>query len=141
MTDDVLRGAAYHEAGHAVVALALRLRVARVEIFEDHAGRTDVEPTEHLPIEDRIAICVAGMAAADMFDAPPSYELAHLGDEGDVRDLLYDIDEASADELRDKGVQRALDLLKVHVNSVEDIAARLLAERKIDLTGYALKPI
>jgi hypothetical protein len=140
MSDDGLRGVAFHEAGHAVVALALGLNVARVEIFEDNAGRTAVEPTEHLPIEDRIAICVAGMAAADMFDAPPSYELADLKDQGDVRELLYDIDEASADELRDKGDQRAWDLLKVHANSVEDIAARSLAERKIDLTGYALKP-
>jgi hypothetical protein len=49
-----------HEAGHAVVALALGLRVARVEVVpEDHSGATDVEPADHLPIEDRIALASA----------------------------------------------------------------------------------
>lgn len=43
--DDDFLGVAYHEAGHAVVALALGLRVARVEVVpEDHSGATDVGP-------------------------------------------------------------------------------------------------
>lgn len=139
MTDDGLRSVAYHEAGHAVVALALGLKVARVEIFhEDFSGGTDVESAYHLSIEDRIAICVAGMAAAKMFNAPPSHELANMGDHGLVIELLYDIDEASGDELRDKGHQRAWDLLRAHARAVEDIAAQLIKKRKIDLTGCVL---
>ncbi|MET4086675.1 hypothetical protein [Bradyrhizobium sp. S3.5.5] len=137
--DHALRAVAYHEAGHAVVALAFGLRVARVEIFpEDYSGGADAEDAEHLSLEDQIAICVAGMVAEDMFDAPASHELAHCGDHGRVIELLDEIDEAAADELRDKGHQRAWDLLKAHTASVEDIASQLLAHRKIDLSGYVL---
>jgi hypothetical protein len=139
MTDNGLRSVAYHEAGHAVVGLALGLPVARVQIFDtDNSGKADIGNAEHLPIVDQIAICVAGMAATKMFDAPSAHEFANLGDHGQVIELLYDIDEATGDELRDKGHQRAWDLLKAHVRNVEDIAAQLLAQRKLDLTGYAL---
>jgi ATP-dependent Zn protease len=139
--DDDLRSVAFHEAGHAVVALALDLKVARVEIVQDdYSGGTDIENSDHLPLMDRIAICVAGMNAAEMFDALPSHDLANFGDHGLVMTLLTDIDdEAEADALRDQGHQRAWDLLKVHADSVEDIAAQLLAHRKIDLTGYVLE--
>jgi ATP-dependent Zn protease len=50
MTDAGLRGVAYHEAGHAVVALALGLRVERVQIFGVDLGKTDLAPTDHLPL-------------------------------------------------------------------------------------------
>ena len=71
------------------------------------------------------------MKANHMFKAP-SHELAAFQD--------HAIAEAEGDALRDKGHQRAWDLLKAHARSVEHIAARLLAERKIDLTGCVLKP-
>jgi ATP-dependent Zn protease len=143
MTDDALRSVAYHEAGHAVVALALGLKVARVEIFpEDYSGGADAENSHHLPLVDRIAICVAGMNAAKMFDAPPSCELADAGDHRMVLELLEDMEETDATtayDTRQKGRQRAEELLKAHTNSVEDIATRLLTELKIDLTGYVLR--
>ena len=139
MTDDALRSVAYHEAGHAVVALALCLKVARVEIFEaDYSGGTDAALAGQLPIVDQIAICVAGMNACEMFNAPPSHELANMGDHGMVIGLLADINEAEGDILREKGHQRAWDLLKTHASCVDDIAAQLLAQRKIDLSGYVL---
>jgi ATP-dependent Zn protease len=139
MTDNGLRGVAYHEAGHAVVALALGLHVARVEIFhEDYSGATDIAPSDHLPLVDQIAICVAGMSAGEMFDAPASHEYASMGDHGRVIGLLGDIDEAEGDVLRDAGHERAWDLLGTHASSVEDIAAQLIAQRKIDLTEYLL---
>lgn len=139
MTDDGLRGVAFHEAGHAVVALALGLHVARVEIFEDdYSGATDIAPSDHLSLVDQIAICVAGMNAGEMFNAPASHEYADSGDHGMVVELLDDIAEAEGYILRQKGHQRAWDLLKAHKQRVEAIAARLLAQRKIDLTGYVL---
>ena len=138
--DHALRAVAYHEAGHAVVALALGLRVARVEIFpEDYSGGADADDAGHLSLEDQIAICVAGMVAEDVFEAPASHELAHCGDHGRVIELLDEIDETTGDELRGKGYQRASDLLKAHAASVEDIAAQLLAHCKIDLADYVLK--
>jgi ATP-dependent Zn protease len=138
MTDDGLRSAAYHEAGHAVVALALGLHVDRVEIFhEDYSGDTEIVGAGDLPLVDRIAICVAGMDAGEMFHAP-AHEFAYSRDFQMVVDLLEDIAEAESDALRKTGHQRAWDLLGAHSSSVEDIAAQLLAERKINLTGYVL---
>jgi hypothetical protein len=90
-------------------------------------------------MEDQIAICVAGMASEKMFDTPVFHEIAHFGDHILVVELLKGIDEATADALRDKGHQRAWDLLEAHAASVEDIARQLLARRKIDLTGHVLE--
>jgi hypothetical protein len=66
------------------------------------------------------------------------HEGAASQDHNCVRKLVLNIAEAEGDVLRDKGHQRAWDLLGDHVRSVEDIAAQLLAQRKIDLTGYVL---
>jgi hypothetical protein len=49
------------------------------------------------------------------------------------------MDEAAQDELEERGYERARHLLKAHAASIEDIAAQLLAHRKIDLAGYVLK--
>ena len=87
MTDDGLRGVAFHEAGHAVVALALGLPVARVEIFhEDNSGVTDIAGADGLPLVDHIALFVAGMNAEKMFDAP-THKSAGGGDRANVREL------------------------------------------------------
>jgi len=58
---DNLRDAAYHEAGHVVVARFLGLTVREVEIEEDGSGRANIGPSEHLPLGDQIALCVAGI--------------------------------------------------------------------------------
>jgi ATP-dependent Zn protease len=138
MTDDGLRGVAYHEAGHAVVALALDLRVTRVENFHaNNSGETDAENADHLPIADRIAIFVAGIQANKMFKVPihgrAAFSRPILCSRTDFR-----YGQTAGDVLCDKGHQRARDLLKAHAHSVHDIAERLLTYRKIDLTGYAL---
>jgi ATP-dependent Zn protease len=135
---DGLRGVAFHEAGHAVVALALQLKVAQVEIFGTDSGKTHVERSGHLPLVDRLAIAIAGMDANDMFKAPMSITATN-GDRRRVLELVLDMPKAESDALREEGHQRAWDLLKANAQSVHDIAGRLLAERKIDLTGYVLK--
>ena len=56
----------------------------RRNLPEDHSGATDVEPADHLPIEDRIALCVGGMNATDMFNAP-MHDLAIFGDHAQAR--------------------------------------------------------
>ena len=62
-TRENLRDAAYHEAGHVVVARFLGLTVSEVEIEEDGSGRADIGYAEHLPLVNQIAICVAGIEA------------------------------------------------------------------------------
>jgi hypothetical protein len=137
MTDAGLRGVAYHEAGHAVVALALGLRVERVQIFGVDLGKTDVAPTDHLPLVDRLAIAVAGIDANHMFKAPMSMRASN-GDRARVWELVKHLPKAESDAARNKGHERSWKLLKAHVPSVEHIAAELLAHRKIDLTGYVM---
>ena len=66
------------------------------------------------------------------------HDLATFGDHVLVLELIKNVDDADGNVLRDKGHQRARDLLKAHANSVEDIAMKLLVLRN-DLTGYILK--
>jgi ATP-dependent Zn protease len=139
MVNDELRGVAYHEAGHAVVALALDLRVARVEIINDSKGGTDViDRHDDLQLEDQIALCFGGIAAEERFDAP-THEMSGFSDEACVLNLVSHVPEAERDALEARGYQRARDLLETYSHAVEDIAAQLLARRKIDLNGYLLK--
>lgn len=79
---------AYHEAGHAVVALALGRPVQRVSILPDreHAGvckfgKSVVRPTEDW-LEREILITLAGIAAE-------ARHTGHYAWEGAARDQLY----------------------------------------------------
>jgi hypothetical protein len=84
MTHQDRLGAAYHEAGHAVVATALGLTVARIEIAingDDAKGAADIEDAARLPLVDQLAICAAGMEAQKMFEAP-THDIAGVGDYG-----------------------------------------------------------
>jgi hypothetical protein len=65
-----LRDAAYHEAGHVVVARFLGLTIGRVEIEEDGSGRADIRSAESLPLVEQIAVCVAGIEAQELFNCP-----------------------------------------------------------------------
>ena len=70
---DQLRGAAFHEAGHVVVARFLGLRVSEVEIGmngDDASGRAEISCADQLSFIDQIALCAAGLEAQEMFDAP-----------------------------------------------------------------------
>ena len=123
------------------MALALGLPVACVEIFiENNSGGTDIaarsrsstgRSDRNLRCRDKRKRHVRG---------PEPDQLAELGDEVRVSNLVAELTEAEGDDLREKGDQRAWGLLKDHASSVEEIAAQLLAQRKIDLTGYVLKP-
>ncbi len=73
-----------------------------------------------------------------MFNAPFHPDRSQ-SDLAKAVELVCYLDEAEQVERYDKGHQRAWELLEAHKSSVEDIAAQLLAHRKIDLTGYVLK--
>jgi hypothetical protein len=85
-THENLRDAAYHEAGHVVVAQFLGLTVREVEIEEDGSGRADIRHAAHLPLVDQIALCVAGIEAQELFNCP-LHQHAALGDYLKVRKL------------------------------------------------------
>lgn len=81
------RGAAYHEAGHAVVAAVLGLTVAGIEIAiggDDAKGATVTGDPAGLPLEDQLTICAAGMEAQKIFDAP-THDDAGVADYGLIK--------------------------------------------------------
>jgi hypothetical protein len=70
--DRALRGAAYHEAGHAIVGWSGRWTVVKVEISTgEGAGRTCFNHNKaDPPFRNRVAVCFAGTVAQAMFNAP-----------------------------------------------------------------------
>jgi hypothetical protein len=125
-----LRDAAYHEAGHVVVARFLGLTIGRVEIEEDGTGRADIRVAEHLPLVDQIAICVAGIEAQELFNCP-MHQHAALGDYLRVRELLAGLTDTESYEHRQAGYLRALEILKVRLPETENLADRLFKQRRI----------
>src|SRR5450631_2064977 len=87
--EDERRGAAIHEAGHAVVAWALGLRVFRLVIAIDGditAGKADIEQNRSSSLVDRIALCAAGGDAQELFDAPTN-DICAISDMIKIYDL------------------------------------------------------
>ena len=71
MSDEDLRRAAFHEAGHAVVARSFGLPVGdHLEIADDGSGKTKIGSADHLPLIDQVAVRIAGVAAQDLFGLP-----------------------------------------------------------------------
>jgi hypothetical protein len=125
-----LRDAAYHEAGHVVVAQFLGLPIGRVEIEEDGSGRADIRYAEHLPLVDQIAICVAGIEAQELFHCPV-HQHAALGDYLKVRELVAGLSDAESYEYRQAGYLRALEILKARLPEIEALAQQLFNQRRI----------
>ena len=67
--DENLRDAAYHEAGHVLVA-RFGVTVREVEIGEDGSGGANISSAEYLPLVDQIAVCVAGIEAQENSQLP-----------------------------------------------------------------------
>jgi hypothetical protein len=91
MAERYPQGFCCHEAGHAVVAFSLGVRVVAVSVFftekEGWKGYTKTEGTDHLPWKDQIMLRVAGMAAEEFFNCPEDPR-ASLHDRGEIASLL-----------------------------------------------------
>ena len=135
MSEQERRGAAFHEAGHAVVAWALGLPIGEIVIGidgDDAAGRAEVGTSDHLPIVDQIAICLAGREAQELFGTH-SHDLANAGDYGKIVELIENgITEQESKALRDAGAARARYLLVSHKEQVSRLAAAVIKAGRID---------
>jgi ATP-dependent Zn protease len=128
------QGAAYHEAGHAVVASALGLAVGRIEIAidgDDARGSTDIQDDVEPPLVDQIAVCAAGVEAQKLFDAP-THDGAGWGDYGKMVELLDGFDDEASSTFRNAGHQRAYELLLLHEDKVERVVEALIPNHKIE---------
>jgi hypothetical protein len=124
----LIRGAAYHEAGHAVVATALGLVVTTVEIRADGGGKTTTVPLLELCIEQQVAVCLAGEAAETLFDAP-THSRARLLDWYEVDKLLATFDAPLRLATEQSAYRLAEALLTKHKEQVVRVAEHLMLHR------------
>lgn len=128
------RGAAYHEAGHVVVAWALGLAVRKIEIAvggDPTAGKAEIERSDRLPLVDQIAICVAGLEAQEIFGAF-THGHAAMGDYAKIIELVEELDETTISAQREAGCLCARELIEHHRSLIDQIAAYLIANGTID---------
>ena len=128
------RGAAYHEAGHAVVAWALGLVVRRVEIAvdsDDAKGAAEIEDDPTLDLLDRLAICAAGREAQKLFDAP-THDGAGWGDYGKMVVLLANREEKRQIEWMHRGHKRAFDLISLHRGKIDRLAKTVIEKKRVE---------
>jgi hypothetical protein len=130
MAERYPQGFCSHEAGHAVVAFSLGVRVVAVSVFftekEGWKGYTKTEGTDHLPWEDQIMLRIAGMAAEEFFNCPEDPR-ASLHDRGEIASLLDRIGMSEEREARvAQGNARARIILEEHREQTLRLVARLV---------------
>ena len=127
MSDKDLRRAAFHEAGHAVVARFFGLPVGdHLEIADDGSGKTKIGSADHLPRIDQITVRIAGVAAQDLFGLP---KRAGSHDHGKIIGLVEGLTEAESLKLRNAVYARAREIIKNQKLEVEWLAELLIKDR------------
>jgi ATP-dependent Zn protease len=116
--------AAVHEAGHAIVAWALGLKVQELRIGAHGKGASIIEHDAHLPIVQRIAVAAAGMEAIDLLNAQV-WELASSSDEAKIVDLLDDYRDTEHEHLRTRGRDHARQILSAHLGLIAELTGAL----------------
>jgi hypothetical protein len=124
------RGRAYHEAGHAIAARALRLHVESIEIWPTGHGKTLIRSNNALAVVDRIAILVAGERAEIMFGAMTP-DAAKSEDRKQVTALLNGVDAALQASLRLEARECADKWLAANADTAHRIAAALVEHGRI----------
>ena len=123
---NAVRGAAFHEAGYAVVARYFGQKVIKLEIREDGTGKTEtVGATDDLPLIDRIAILCAGEASRTIFKCR-THALAVSSEVSKLTEALVD---DHGLEIRNAGYRRAIEIIKSNAPEVEQLAGRLIRQR------------
>jgi hypothetical protein len=132
MTEPYPQGFCCHEAGHAVVAFSLGVRVVAVSVFfaeeKGWKGDTKTEGTDHLPWKDQITLRIAGKAAEEFFDCSAE-PMASFHDLGEIASLLDRMGMSEQPEARvDEGKARARLILEGRREQALKLIAHL-AER------------
>jgi hypothetical protein len=128
LSDEDLRCAAFREAGHAVVARFFGLPVGdHLEIADDGSGKTEIGSADQLSLSDQIAVCLAGVAAQDLFGFPKPR--AGYADHAKIIGLVEGLTEAESLELREAAYARAREIIKNQKLEVEWLGELLIKER------------
>jgi hypothetical protein len=134
---DYLRGVAFHEAGHAVVAWSLKLRVLGLRVRGIGAGdsETKTDPADRLPLTDQLALCLAGEKAGKLFECPLPPWTAR-SDREKVLTLLLGLSGHEDEKRRVQGYARAHALLLEHQDRVVRLVTRLLEVHEVDAAEF-----
>jgi hypothetical protein len=127
-----LIGAAYHEAGHILVALHYGLEIGLIVVRENGDGGTDISSTEHLPLLDRVAICMGGGAAQQHFQAPTT-DTAMSADYVMVCNLTSEMKDDEREAAIEKAFVRARSVIERNSDEVARLAKILIAKWSINL--------
>ena len=121
--------AAAHEAGRAIVARTLGLRVTFLELAADGSGKSSIELADQVPVLDQIAICTAGIQGVKLLGAKEGRQA-----ENDLKlyELLKSYPEMDRDHLLSEGCRRAAQILRDHRPALHRVAARLWRKRYVD---------
>jgi ATP-dependent Zn protease len=125
-------GAAYHEAGHVLVALHYGLDVGLIEVRENGDGGTNISSAEHLPLLDRVAVCMGGGAAQQHFQAPAT-DHAMMADYVMVYNLTPEMTDEEREEAIEKAFLRARSIIAQNADEVARLAKILITRRSIKL--------
>ena len=130
-SSDVI-GAAYHEAGHVLVALHYGLDVELIVIRENGDGGTNIRRTEHLPLLDRVAVCMGGGAAQQHFQAPAT-DHAMMADYVLIYNLTPEMTDEEREETIEKAFVRACSIIAQNADEVARLAKILISRLSIKL--------
>lgn len=127
-----LVGAAYHEAGHVLVALHFGLDVGLIVVRENGDGGTKISSTEHLPLLERVAVCMGGGAAQQHFQAPAT-EHAMMADYAMIYDLTPEMTDEEREEAIEKAFIRARGIIAQNADEVARLAKILISHQSINI--------
>jgi hypothetical protein len=135
-----LWGAAIHEAGHVLVALAYGLPIGWIEIRDDGGGSAEpLSDDERLPVRDRIAVWLSGGLAQEYFKAPSKW-YASADDYARVINATSRMTDAERQPLIDDGKARASKIILQTGTEIQRLAKILMKRRRINL-GDVQPPI
>ena len=120
MSGEDLRRAAFHEAGHAVVARFFGRSEIILKLLTTEGARRKIGPANHLARIDQITVCIAGVAAQDLFGF--SRPEAGYSDHAQIIELVEGLSEAESLELRNAAYARAREIIKNQKSEVERLA-------------------
>jgi ATP-dependent Zn protease len=124
---------AYHEAGHAVVALALGYVVTSVRIDdEDDGGRVRYRAPDYVSDAHPILLSIAGHAAEQLrYSSNTELSSAAKADERRWLELVAHLPQTSRDTYVRKLHMQARSLLRLNWAAVEALAAALFEHRSV----------
>jgi len=132
MSEKLFRGAAYHEAGHIVVAWHFGALVGRAWINDE----TDLGQggccldASRLPPLDHVVICWAGIVAQEDFRAR-TFDSAGDCDLKRARSLLAHLRAEEADAAMNDGKIAAQNILRTRAEQVHRLAAALSENKRL----------